>query len=43
MDTGEEKIPISEPDENDPFLDEDSESDILEGDVGDLAEEEKKL
>ncbi len=42
MDTGEEKIPISVPDRNDPFLDEDSESDILEGDIGDLAQEERE-
>ena len=40
MDIGEDSIPISVPDRNDPFLDEDSESDILEEDVGDLGEEE---
>jgi len=42
MDT-EEKIPISSPNRNDPFLDEDSESDILEGDVGNLSEEEREV
>ena len=42
MDPEEEKIPISVPNRNDPFLDEDSESDILEEDVGDLVEEERE-
>ena len=42
MDIGEENIAISVPDRNGPFLDEESESEILEGDVGDLSEEERE-
>jgi hypothetical protein len=42
MDISEENIPISVPDRNGPFLDEESESEILEGDVGDLSEEERE-